>query len=274
MSSATGRGSREPSGRPAPRSARRRARRRPAAILGASRAVATLPVPLAWRCANVREREGSGKSGVGDGEGGAGAGGGVGGAARGKAWACREGVRARGALISRHVVAPSSVPPSCAHGCFGSLEGWHRDSPRQRGRSVSSPACVAMWALAGAQVAVGAGGRGGEFGGRLRATGRLKGRPAVVCAPSLLVPSRASPQRPPRSAPTSPSANVRTALLLNLLENSWLVLAAVVGAAQRWDLHLGEGRGVRRPRRHGVDCRARARVLHGPSTRWHRFANC
>jgi len=115
---------------------------------------------------------------------------------------------------------------------------------------------------------------GGEFGGRLRATGRLKGRPAVVCAPSLLVPSRASPQRPPRSAPTSPSANVRTALLLNLLENSWLVLAAVVGAAQRWDLHLGEGRGVRRPRRHGVDCRARARVLHGPSTRWHRFSNC
>ena len=216
MSSATGRGSREPNDRPAPRSARRRARRRPAAILGASRAapLATLPVPLAWRCANVREREGSGKSGVGEGEGRAGRARGGGCGRREGVGVRREGVRARGALNSRHVVAPSSV--SRAHGCFGSLEGWHRCSPRQRGRSVSSPACVAMWALAGAQVAVGAGGRGGEFGGRLRATGRLKGRPAVVCAPSLLVPSRASPQRPPRSAPTSPSANVRTALLLNL----------------------------------------------------------
>lgn len=193
-----------------------------------------------------------------------------------RAWAYREGgvrARGRGALNGCHVVASSSVPPS-PHGCFGSLEGWYRDSPRQRGRSVSSPACVAMWALAGAQVAVGAGERGDEFGGRLRATGRLKGRPAVVCAPSLLIPSRASPQRPPRSAPNSPSANVRTALLLNLLKNLYLVLSAVVARPQRWDLHLGEGRGVRRPRRHGVDCPARARVLHGPSTRWNRFANC
>jgi len=209
VSSATGRGSREPSGRPAPRSARRRARRRPAAILGASRAVATLPVPLAWRCANVREREGSGKSGVGEGEGGAGAV--VGG---GEAWACREGggwcQSARGfERPPRRRCLPLRTVAWLSRGVVSGLTS----STRSIGLVPGVRGDVGLGRRPGR---CGGRGEGGEFGGRLRATGRLKGRPAVVCAPSLLVPGRASPQRPTRSAPTSPSANVRTALLLNL----------------------------------------------------------